>query len=306
MQEQNPIQAVAVIGLGRMGGPMALNLLRAGFTVSGYDLALQQRIALAEQGVTVADSIPEAVQDVDAIITMLPNDEAFQIVVEGVNGLLEQLQTGQIMIAMGTNKLATTQRVAALVGTRGGQMLDAPVSGGEQGARDGMLSIMVGGSRNTFTRCLPILETLGATVTYVGGSGMGLIAKLVNQMLMEASFCAIAEAFTMASQAGADLDAVYQAVRSGLGGSRALDWMLPQILSGDLGSGRELMLHHKDGAYALAAAELLGCWMPITQLTHELFDQALAAGQGGFSPAAVARVYEEQTGIKLIKKEEGG
>lgn len=302
MQKHNPIQAIAVIGLGRMGSPMALNLHRAGFIVSGYDIAPQQRAALAEQGVAVVESIREAMQDVDVIITMLPNDDAFQAVVEGADGLLDWLQVGQIVMVMGTNKLATTQRLAALVAARGGQMLDAPVSGGEQGARDGMLSIMVGGNRNTFTRCLPVLKTLGATVIYVGGSGMGLVAKLVNQMLMEASFCAIAEAFTLAARAGADIEAVYQAVRGGLGGSRALDWMLPHVLSGDLGSGHELTLHHKDGAYALAAAELLGCWMPVTQLTHELFDQALAAGQGGFSPAAVARVYEEKTGMKLIKE----
>ena len=181
-------------------------------------------------------------------------------------------------------------------------MLDSPVSGGEQGAREATLSIMVGGERAVFERCRPVLAALGATLTFIGGQGMGLIAKLVNQMLMEAAFCTIAEAFALAAKAGADIDAVYQAVRGGLGGSRVLDQMLPQLLSGDLGSGRELTLHHKDGAYALAAAQALDGWAPITELTHALFDQALAAGQGAHSAAAVARVFEERVGVRLIRR----
>jgi 2-hydroxy-3-oxopropionate reductase len=145
-----------------------------------------------------------------------------------------------------------------------------------------------------------VLAALGTTLTYIGGHGMGLIAKLVNQMLMEAAFCTIAESFALAAKAGADIEAVYRAVRGGLGGSRVLDQMLPQLLSGDLGSGRELTLHHKDGAYALAAVEALGGWAPITELTHALFDQALAAGQGAHSAAAVARVFEERAGVRLV------
>jgi 3-hydroxyisobutyrate dehydrogenase-like beta-hydroxyacid dehydrogenase len=234
------------------------------------------------------------------IVTMLPSDDALRQVVEGPGGLLGVLRAGQVLIDMSTSKPATSQRLAGLVAQRGAAMLDAPVSGGEQGARDGTLSIMVGGERAVFERCRPVLAAMGATLTYIGGNGMGLIAKLVNQMLMEASFCIVAEAFALAAKAGADLDAVYQAVGGGLGGSRVLDQMAPQLRSGDFGSGRELTLHHKDGAYALAAAEALGCWTPITQLTHELFDQALAAGQGGGSAAGVARVYEQRDGVRLV------
>jgi 2-hydroxy-3-oxopropionate reductase len=293
------IQSVAIIGVGRMGGPMAANLRRAGFAVSAYDAAPAQLEGLAELGVVAAASPAEAAGPADVIITMLPSDDVLQQVVEGPGGLLDLLRPGQVLIDMGTSKLATSQRLAALVAGRGAAMLDAPVSGGTQGAHDATLSIMVGGDRDAFERCRPVLAALGSTLTYIGGSGMGLVAKLVNQMLMEASFCIIAEAFGLAAQAGADLEAIYHAVRGGHGGSRVLDLMLPQLLSGDLGSGRELTLHHKDGAYALAAAEALGGWAPITQLTHELFDQALAAGQGGHSAAAVARVYEQRLGVRL-------
>jgi 2-hydroxy-3-oxopropionate reductase len=301
MEQQPPIQMVAFIGAGRMGGPMALNLARAGFTVVAYDASLAQLEALAQQGVAAADSALAAASAATVIVTMLPTDEALQQVVEGPDGLLSQLRAGQVLIDMSTSKLATSQRLAALVAGRGAYMLDAPVSGGEQGARSGTLSIMVGGDRAVFERCRPLLAALGTTLTYIGGNGMGLVAKLVNQMLMEAAFCAVAEALALAACAGADLNAVYQAVRGGHGGSRVLDMMLPQLLSGDLGSGRELTLHHKDGLYALAAAEALGSWAPITQLTHDLFDQALAAGQGIHSGAAVAHVYEQRVGVRLRK-----
>jgi len=174
------------------------------------------------------------------------------------------------------------------------------VSGGEQGAQAGTLSIMVGGEPAAFERSRPVLGAMGSAVTYIGGNGMGLIAKYVNQMLMEATFCVVAETFALAAKAQADLGAVYQAVRSGLGGSRVLEQMAPQLFSGQLGSGRELSLQYKDGGYALAASETLGSWAPITQLTHELFAQAMAAGQGVHSAAAVARVYEQRVGVQLV------
>ena len=301
MDEQVPIHTIAVIGAGRMGGPMALNLMRAGFAVYVYDTSAAQLEQLARQGATPAESAQAAARAAEIIITMLPSDDALQQVVEGPGGLLEILQPGQVLIDMGTSKPATSQRLAALLAARGAHMLDAPVSGGELGAQNATLSIMVGGDRAVFERCRPVLAAMGTTLTYIGGNGMGLIAKLVNQMLMEATFCSIAEAFGMAAKAGADLEAVYTAVRGGLGGSRVLDQMLPQLLAGDLGSGRELTLHYKDGAYALAAAESLGCWAPITELTHELYSQALAAGQGGRSAAAVAHVFEQRLGVKLVQ-----
>jgi 2-hydroxy-3-oxopropionate reductase len=300
MEQLPPLQSIAVVGTGRMGGPMALNLLRAGFAVHVYDTSTMQIEKLTQQGATAADSAQAAARAAETVITMLPSDDALQQVVEGPGGLLEVLRPGQVLIDMSTSKPATNQRLAALVAARGAHMLDAPVSGGEQGARDATLSIMVGGERAIFERCRPALAALGTTLTYIGGHGMGLIAKLVNQMLMEAAFCTIAEAFALAAKAGADVEAVYQAVRGGLGGSRVLDQMLPQLLSGDLGSGRELTLHHKDGAYALAAVEALGGWAPITELTHALFEQALAAGQGAHSAAGVARVFEERVGVQLV------
>jgi 2-hydroxy-3-oxopropionate reductase len=299
MEDQPTLQQIGFIGVGRMGGPMALNLHRAGFAVQAYDASPASVQTLAQAGLAAADSLTAAA-DAAVVVLMLPSDDALRQVMEGEGGLLGCLRSGQIVIDMSTSMVATSQRLAGLVAERGAALLDAPVSGGEQGAQAGTLSIMVGGDPAAFERCRPVLAAMGGAVTYIGGNGMGLIAKYVNQMLMEATFCAVAEAFALAARANADLEAIYQAVRSGLGGSRVLDLMLPQLRAGELGSGRELALHHKDGGYALAASETLGAWSPITRLSHELFAEALAAGHGGHSAAAVARVYEQRTGVKLV------
>ncbi len=232
---QAALHAVAVIGAGRMGGPMALHLLRAGFVVTAYDTSPAQRAALAQQGLVTVDSAQEAARQAEIVITMLPSDDALRQVLEGPGGLLEVLSLGQVLIDMGTSSLPTSQAMAKFVSARGAAMLDAPVSGGERGAREGTLSIMVGGERAVFERCRSVLAAMGTTITYIGGNGMGLMAKYVNQMIMEATFCTIAEAFALAAKGGADLDAIYQAVRGGLGGSPVLDQMLPQLLAGNLG-----------------------------------------------------------------------
>ena len=293
------IRRVGFIGVGRMGRPMVRHLAQAGFSVTAYDNVAAQIAPLTEYGVALASTTEAAARDAEVIILMLPTDEALQAVMEAPDGLLPMLRAGQVVIDMATSQLATSRRLAALVAERGASMLDAPVSGQIHGAETGTLSIMVGGDRATFERCRPVFEAMGTTVTYIGANGMGLVTKLVNQMLMEASFCAVAEAFTFAAKAGADLQAVFDAVRNGLGGSKVLEQMLPQILADDFGSGRELTLHWKDGGYAVDAAAAVGAWAPITELTHQLFAAAIAAGHGDESGPAVVRVFEERAGIRL-------
>lgn len=279
------------IGVGRMGGAMALNAKRAGFDIAAYDTVAASLVPLNQAGIASLVSIAAAAER-DVIVLMLPSDEALQAVIEGGDGLLPHLRPGQIVIDMSTSKLATSQRLAQRVAEQGATLLDAPVSGGTSGAQNGTLSIMVGGEQASFERVLPLLQAMGTTVTHIGGSGMGLVTKFVNQMIMEAAFCAIGEAFTMASKAGADIDLVYQAVRNGLAGSRVMEIMLPTMLSGEWGSGRELTLHTKDGKYALAAAESVGSWAPVTELTHAIFEKAMQAGLGEQSAPAVVKVFE--------------
>jgi 2-hydroxy-3-oxopropionate reductase len=302
MDQSTSIHQIGFIGVGRMGGPMAQNLQRAGFVVRAYDISPAAREAASQAGLTLATSPAQTAGDADAIILMLPSDEALREVMDGADGLLSRLQPGQVVIDMATSLLATSQRLAAQAAERGAALIDAPVSGGEEGARAGTLSIMAGGAPDVIERCRPVLAAMGSTITHIGGQGLGLIAKYVNQIIMEAAFCAVAEAFAVAAKAGADLEAVYQAVRNGLGGSRVLDLMLPQLLSGDLGSGRELTLHYKDGGYALAVGDALGAWTPLTALTHELFAQAMAMGQDGHHASGVARVYEQKMGVQMVNE----
>ncbi len=300
MDHSTPIRSIGFIGVGRMGGPMALNLHRARFAVRAYDVSPAALEAAAQAGLATAGSPGEAAQAADVIILMLPSDEALRDIMDGEAGLLRQLRPGQVVVDMATSLLTTSQRLRAQAAERGAAMIDAPVSGGVDGAQAGTLSIMVGGEPAVVERCQPVLRAMGATVTHIGGQGMGLIAKYVNQIVMEAAFCAVAEAWTLAAKAGADPEAVYQAVRHGLGGSRVLDLMLPQLLSGDLGRGRELTLHYKDGGYALAVGDALGAWTPITAFTHEIFAEAMQAGQGEHHASGVARVYEQRAGVRLV------
>jgi 3-hydroxyisobutyrate dehydrogenase-like beta-hydroxyacid dehydrogenase len=289
---------IAMIGVGRMGGPMARNLRKAGFEVVAYDVSAAAREALAHDGITPAASPAEALAGAEVALLSLPSDEALQSLASAPDGLLASVRAGQIVLDMSTSRVDTSRQLAARLAERGAALLDAPVSGGEQGARDGTLSIMVGGDKAVFERVQPVLAALGTTITYIGGNGMGLVAKLVNQMLMEATFCAVGEALHFAQVAGADLDAVYQAVRGGHGRSAVLDMMYEQVRAGDFGSGRELTLHTTDGGYALDAARALGVWTPMTEVSHDLFERAYNAGLGMHSAAAVLRLLEQDQGAK--------
>ncbi|MFN8442428.1 MAG: NAD(P)-dependent oxidoreductase [Caldilineaceae bacterium] len=290
---------VGFIGVGRMGGPMAHNIHKAGFEVAAYDVVPAALKSLAGEGIQTSSSRAEIAAFADVIILMLPSDDALQETMEGADGLLGVLRPGQIVIDMSTSKLATSRHYAQKIAEQRAHMLDAPVSGGTGGAQNGTLSIMVGGDPAIFDQCRPVLQAMGKTVTRIGDHGMGLVAKLVNQMLMEATFCAVAESFAFAVKAGADVATVYEAVRNGLAGSKVLDQTIETLLSGNFGTGRELTLHYKDGGYALDAVTSVDAWAPITELSHKLFTDALAAGQGEKSAPALVKLFEEQLGVKV-------
>lgn len=290
---------IGFIGVGRMGGPMALNTHKAGFEVAAYDVVPTALRSLDSEGIHTCGSRAEIAASADVIILMLPSDDALKETMEGTDGLLTVLRPGQIVIDMSTSKLATSRHYAQKASERNAHMLDAPVSGGTGGAQNGTLSIMVGGEQAIYEQCRPVLQAMGKTVTRIGDHGMGLVAKLVNQMLMEATFCAVAESFAFAVKAGADVATVYEAVRNGLAGSKVLDQTIETLLSGNFGTGRELTLHYKDGGYALDAVASVDAWAPVTELSHKLFADALAAGQGEKSAPALVKLFEEQLGVKV-------
>ena len=291
---------IGFIGVGRMGGQMALNTHRAGFAVTAFDVFPAALAPLTSAGIASAASRVEIASVADIIILMLPSDDALKETMEGDDNLLSVLREGQIVVDMSTSKLATSRYYAQRISAQRAHMLDAPVSGGTGGAQNATLSIMVGGEKAIFDQCLPVFSAMGKTVTYIGDHGMGLVAKMVNQMLMEATFCAVAESFAFAVKAGADVEIVYEAVRNGLAGSKVLDQTIQAFLSGELGTGRELTLHYKDGGYALDAVASVNAWAPVTELTHKLFSDAMAAGQGDKSAPALAKIFEDRLRVKLV------
>lgn len=285
-----PIHQVSFIGVGRMGEPMAAHLLQAGYRVTVHDLNPAPLQRLARQGAITAINVQAAAQAGEAVITMLPTDEALQDI--AVGSLLDVLTPRQVFIDMSTSRLATSRRLAKLLGDRRVAMLDAPVTGGESGAQAGTLTIMVGGEPEVYARCEPVLKAMASKVTHVGPQGHGLIAKYVNQMIMESMFGILGEAFSFAESAGADKAAVYEAIRTGMAASPLMDMTMQFWLKGDFGTGRELTLHTKDGAYALAAAEDVKAWTPFTALSHELYKLALRQGDGERHAAALALLFE--------------
>ena len=280
---------VGFIGTGRMGEPMAGHLLAHGFQVTVYDVAPEPLERLAQRGGHVAPSLEAAVQAAEVVITMLPTDEALQGMADT---LVDTMRPGTVLVDMSTTRLTTSRALGVRLADKGVAMLDAPVTGGVGGAQQGTLSIMVGGDALTFARCEPVLEAMASRVTHIGPAGHGLIAKYVNQMIMESTMAAIGEAFSFAAQAEVDTGRVYDAIKGGAAQSFVLDTSGAVVGRGDFGAGRELALHTKDGGYALAAAEAVGAWTPMTAASHELFKLALWQGEGDHSGAALVRVYE--------------
>ncbi len=290
---------VGFIGLGRMGGPMARHLVAAGFTVQGFDLSDEALERHRAAGGLAADSPAAAAHDATYVITMLNTDEALQTVVEDPGGLLEVLQPPQVLIDMSTSRVGTIRRLAQRLAERGVPLLDAPVTGGAQGAQAGTLDVMAGGDPAVFERCRPLFAAIGRKATYVGPIGSGLLAKYVNQIVMAATFCAAAEGLALAASGGADPGKVYEAISSGLAASPLLDTSVKAIFSRSYGQGAELSLYHKDAAYALAAASDLKAWLPITAQVHEAFNLAMRAGFGSGAGSGVAQVWEQIMDIQL-------
>ena len=297
--EPSMTTTIAFIGLGRMGGPMARHLVSAGYRVQGFDIAPEAIARHTAAGGQAAESVVAAARGAAYVITMLNSDEALQSVVEGPQGLLETLRPPQIFLDMGTSRVGTVRRLAGRLAEHDVPLLDAPVTGGERGAEQASLDIMVGGDVRAFEQCEALFAVLGRRATYVGPSGAGLLAKYVNQIVMAATFCAAAEAFSLVAKGGVEPATAYAAMRHGLAASPLLDATAQAIFADSYGHGAELALLHKDTAYALQAASDFDAWLPITAQAHEAFKLAMGAGFGGGSAMGVARVWERISGVTL-------
>ncbi|NEA34752.1 2-hydroxy-3-oxopropionate reductase [Streptomyces sp. SID13031] len=277
---------IAFIGLGLMGLPMATNLVRAGHDVWAYN-----RSERSFEG-TVAGSIAEAVTEADVIITMLPDSPDVEAVVLGDNGVLASAGRGALLIDMSSIAPATARAVATAAAEVGVRALDAPVSGGEQGAIDGALSIMAGGSTDDFEAARIVFEVLGSTVVHVGPAGSGQTVKAANQLIVAGTIGLVAEALTFLAAHSVDLEPAVEVLAGGLAGNRILDRKAAGMIAHTFTPGFRIDLHHKDLGIVIDSARESGTAIPLGAVTAQLMAAARAQGHGSLDHSALLLVIE--------------
>lgn len=283
---------VGFVGLGAMGRPMARRLLDAGFRLRVHNRSREPVQELVSQGATGADSPAGAAAGAAAVFTMLPDATVVEQVVTGADGVLEGMAPGTVVVDTSSIDPGAATRLAEAVAERGGHMLDAPVSGGVQGAADGALSIMVGGDGDVVERCRPALDVLGRQVVHVGPPGSGQVCKLCNQMVVGVTIQAVAEALTVASKAGVDPATVRRALLGGFAASTVLEVHGQRMLARDFAPGGRASLHRKDLDAALALARSVATPVPATALVHQQFVALEGRGEGDADHAALALLLE--------------
>jgi len=289
---------VGFIGLGIMGLPMARNLLKAGYQVVVYNRTSSKAQELAKEGAQAVSSPRQVAEACQVIITMVTNSPDVEAVVLGPDGALEGIQKDAVLIDMSTISPSVTRAIAEQFKEKGAHMLDAPVSGGSWGAIEGTLSIMVGGEKAVFDRCLPVFQAMGKNIVHVGVSGMGQTTKLVNQVLVVGNMNAVAEAMVFAAASGADLEATIEAVKGGAAGSWQLQNLGPRLIKGDFAPGFMVRLQQKDLRLILEAAREMHLTLPATGLIHQLFASLEAYGEGDEGTQALVKVHERITGVE--------
>jgi 2-hydroxy-3-oxopropionate reductase len=286
---------VGFIGLGVMGRPMALHLLEAGHELSVYARRAEAAQPLVDAGAKACASPAEVAAASEVVFTMVTAGADVEQVALGEDGIVHGAKPGTVLVDMGTIPPGTARRVAAKLAAKGIETIDAPVSGGEVGARNATLAIMAGGKAEVLERVRPLLERLGKTIVHIGPSGAGQVAKACNQMIMVACIEAVAEALLLARQSGADPEKVRQALAGGSAGSRVLDVFGARMTAHDFKAGVEARLHHKDFGILLDEAATLGAPLPIAAQVWQQLNALMAQGWGREDSSALLRVLERES-----------
>jgi 3-hydroxyisobutyrate dehydrogenase len=287
------IKRIGFIGLGIMGRPMARNLLRAGFELTVWNRSRAGIDALVAEGARDADSPRAVAERSDAVITIVGDSPDVEQVALGAAGIVEGAHEGLCHIDMTTMSPAVSRSIAERYAAGRIVLLDAPVSGGEQGAINGTLSIMAGGNREVFDRCLPVLEAMGKNIVYCGPSGSGQVVKLCNQVIVGLNNLAMAEALVLAAKAGVAPATMVEAVKAGAASSWALHNLAPKVLDGDFRPGFKVWHQQKDLRHALALASETSSPLPGTALVHQLFAALEAEGLGDEGTQALIKTLEK-------------
>jgi 2-hydroxy-3-oxopropionate reductase len=287
------------LGLGVMGGPMARSLVKAGYPVTGYDPDPGRMKAFTDAGGTAAASAAEIATAGEIVFLSLPTSEVVRQVVLGEGGLASRVPSGRLIVDMSTTEARLAQDAAAACAARGVTFMDAPVSGGERGAIDATLSIMVGGSDEGFARVQPLLTCMGRSVVHMGGSGMGQATKLINNMIVAVGFAAVCEGFALGTKVGLDPARLYEAIKGGWAGSRVMDETVPRVLARNFVPGGTVDIAVRDAAYGMNMARGLDVPVPMTGLAHELFRMAKSQGLGPKAQPVLITLWEQWLGLQV-------
>ena len=280
-----------------MGAPMASRLLRAGYRVRVHNRTRERETPLAEEGAERAATPREAAEGAQFVITMVSDTPDLEQVVLGDDGVINGMSPGSLLVDMSTVSPAAAREISARLLEKGVAMLDAPVSGGSEGAQQGTLSIMVGGSDADLERARPLLEQLGKAVTLVGPAGSGQLTKAINQVIIAGTYAAVAEGLALGLKAGIDIGAAHEAVSGGAAGSWGLTNRGPNMIQNEYPLGFRTRLHRKDLGIALEAARELGVPIPIAAYVEQLETGLVSRGLGDEDVSNIARVVREQAGL---------
>jgi len=282
-----------------MGKPMARNLMNAGYDLTVYDIVGEAVEEVVGDGAKPASSSREVAAATDKIITMLPDSADSEKVILGPDGVLEGASSGKTIIDMSSIAPLVSQRIAAECAEKGVEMLDAPVSGGEPGAINATLAIMVGGKQEIFDENFDLLKTMGSNVVLTGDIGAGGVTKLANQIIVAANIEALAEALVLATKAGVDPEKVFNAIRGGLAGSNVMEAKAPMMLSRNFRAGFRVRLHQKDLNNALQTARELSVPLPFTAMAQQVIGSLMNEGKGDADHSAIANFIEDMAQTKI-------
>jgi 2-hydroxy-3-oxopropionate reductase len=293
------MKKIGFIGVGIMGKPMAKNLINAGYDMIAYDIIETALNEIVEYGADRGTSPKNVAENSDMIFTMLPNSPQVKEVVLGEKGVIEGVRKGQIVVDMSSIAPLASQEIARELEKKGVEMLDAPVSGGEEKAKSGTLAFMVGGKKEVFDKCKDILDVMGGSVTLVGDIGAGQTTKLANQVIVALNIATVAEAMVLGKKAGVDPEKIFNAIRGGLAGSKCLEDKAPRMLKGSFAPGFKMKLHLKDLTNVFETSRSLHTAMPLTAQVMEMMQVLIADGNTEIDHAGLALFYEKMNGISL-------
>ena len=293
---------IGFIGLGIMGKPMSRNLLKAGFELIVYDIDETAVKIIEKAGAKLASSPKEVAQNSDVIITMLPKASIGKSVLEDENGILAGIKENSVVIDMSSVSPVASKEFAQMVEAKKCKFLDAPVSGGEIGAVNATMAIMIGGDEAVVERVRPILEALGKSITLVGPNGSGSVAKLANQIMVNLNIAAVAEALVLATKAGADPKKVFEAVRGGFAGSAVLEEKAPMMYSRNFKAGGPIYINLKDITNVVATADELDVPLILTPQLKEIMISLKATGHNNDDHSSIVQFYEKIAGVTVKAK----